>query len=129
MFCAACTYYIINTFNKKKNVGWEVATFIKLMKLFPAKWNRLSMIQPGRENRRDKCYKIWGNHIIRIKNSMSKKRKSQLFILEAVSSNHFEVLTSVLIWYKQLINCSRPQHSVMIKVPPKKLLTYIMLTS
>lgn len=53
---------------------------------------------------------------------MSKKRKPQLFILEAVSSNPFEVLTSVLIWYKQLINCSRPQHSVMIKEVPKKII-------
>lgn len=60
---------------------------------------------------------------------MSKKEKSQLFVLEAVSSNTFEVLTSVLIWYKQLINCSRPQHSGMIKGEVlKNLFTYIVLT-
>lgn len=60
---------------------------------------------------------------------MSKKGKPELFVLEAVSSNTFEVLTSVLIWYKQLISCSRPQHSGMIKGEvPKNLFTYVVST-
>lgn len=34
---------------------------------------------------------------MKTKNNVKKKRKSQLFVLEAVISNPFEVLTSVLI--------------------------------